>query len=445
MDQLTQKIYRYRSTTLGWSADSLIYPSNKGPQGDAGRDGVCPPCPPSGGGSGFITPYLQNDFIRINVAAYGIKQTVAGAGVNPAVYAGITVLGTDNFDWANLQYAIYLSYTTKKPIFLINGFQGLKDLIVKWDHYWLAMDGANPVSTTLQFEPNTTGLNREDATTATWQAMISNTRWVIQNMSFNLGTNAIGIDSQSQNGSEFNNLVFNQGATGMICKFTINTQFNNIKVFTPTNGGILIDNASQLGLPAVQTGSVKNTFRNFHLISFGTCNFGIKLHYCESTVIDGIIIEGYLVKKGIDNDAGNDPNFRELFIYNLYCESGMVNGPYTGIGNGQAIVYSRTNAGNITIIGVKGVYPAVLLDIGSGGGMVKAVIQEVTWWPHISTPTGNKAIWVESTGASVAFEFSGWANGAFINNFPDMFAGRPISYGCVTNGNAQPTWSVCVR
>jgi hypothetical protein len=112
----------------------------------------------------------------------------------------------------------------------------------------------------------------------------------------------------------FENLVFNQGATGMYCKFTINCQFNNIKSFTPTGGGISIDNAG-LNLPAVQTGSVKNTVRAYHLISFETCEFGLKFRYCESTVVDGAIIEGYLVKKGIWNDAGNDPNFRELMIY----------------------------------------------------------------------------------------------------------------------------------
>jgi hypothetical protein len=102
------------------------------------------------------------------------------------------VVGTDNFNWANLQYAIYLQKQTKKPIFLLGKFDGLnKDLMVDKDHYWLTMDGGNREATYIQTTGGgRTAINRVDApnTGTEWQSMISLTHWQIKNIAFNLGS-----------------------------------------------------------------------------------------------------------------------------------------------------------------------------------------------------------------------------------------------------------------
>jgi len=80
------------------------------PQGQQGVQGV----PGTSGGSGsvanrtFITPNLLNDFGAIQVGGINTTATVASMGINPAVYVGITVVGTDLYDWANLQYSMPL-------------------------------------------------------------------------------------------------------------------------------------------------------------------------------------------------------------------------------------------------------------------------------------------------------------------------------------------------
>lgn len=427
------------------------------PAGQTGATG--PQGPPGPGGSGssgrtFITPYLCNDLTFILVAAYGQSITVSAAGVNPAVYVGITVTGSDNFDWANLQYAYYLNKQSGKKIEGYGHFKGMaKGIRVEKEQYALSFDGGNTESTSLTFNSGVPyAIDRDDATGAIlpngqidWKQMISSTRWVMKNFTVNLQGTSRGFDTQMQNGSIFENIVVNQGTLAFECNFTIGCYFNMIKCFSPTGGGISITNGRWPGAGTVETGSVMNTINKFHLISFTTTDFGVKLKYCEATHIIDPIIEGWLVKRGFDIDGGNDPNYKLVIIDNLYCESGGSGGPYTGIGNGQAIIYARMNSGLVVVNGVKGIYPAAMMDIGSQGGRLKANIRDCPWWPHISTPTGNKAIYVENTGVDVSFEITGWANGAFINDYRQMFAGRAIGYGCATDGNAQGTWTVCVR
>jgi hypothetical protein len=406
----------------------------------------------SGGGGSIpgrtmINSNLMEDFHAILLMGHNSTSTVGQVGVSPSVYAGINVTTLDRFDWANWQYAIYLAKLKRKPVFAIGVFKGIdKSIVIDKDHYNLYVDGFNCEINGMVTSNPFFIFNRTAPTNTNndWQSMISLTRWVFKNMTINPNTGNSAINTQMQNGSEFSNILIQQGRLGIQSNFVINTSYNNIKVFTPTEGGLSIDNGGFPGATGPNSGSVSNVINNFHLISFGTCEYGIKTKYCEDVVINKPIIEGYLVKKGIWDDGGNDPNFRSLTINNLYCESGMSQGPYTGIGNGQAIVYVRMNTGVVNINGAKSIYPAVLLDAGTGQGRLLANIDNVSWWPHIN----GKCLYADPATPSsgdVSYNISGWANGSFMQDYRQIVAGHPVTYGCKGDNSIQPYWSICVR
>ncbi len=432
-------------TNVGTSAAAILqFGIPKGDKGDTGGGG--------GGGSGtFINAYLYDDMGRIVVQGYNATTTLAGAGISDTIYDGITVTGSDQVDWANLQYAVYLAKLSGKPIHTFGTFKGInKAIVIDKDHYNLVIEGnysafytstASAIYMWDRVNPDNTVMCGVPGTGEDWKCMISNTRWSIRNMIVNLqGANG-GFDTQMQNGSVFENILIQQGRLGFNCNFTINTWFKNIKVFTPTEGGIFVDNGAFPGATPAGSGSVSNRFDDFHLISFGTCDYGIKLRYCESTIINKPIIEGYLVKKGIWMDGDGNGNFREIFINNIYCESGSSSGPYTGVGNGQAIVYARMLSGKIVINGAKSIYSAVLLDVGAQGGTIDVTVRDVSWWPNI----GGKMFYTLDAGATIRYQFNGWNWWYFPANITSLFAGRAITYGCIVNNGSQPTWSVCVN
>lgn len=370
------------------------------PQGFKGDKGD----PGSGGGSWpwqMVTPHLYNTLNQIWVLGSNSTQTVAQAGINPFAYSGISIAATDGYDWANLQYAIYLSKTTKRKIYLGGTFKIAKDVIIDWDHYALNIDGQDAwIETTATVN---TVFNRQDATASTWAYMISNTKWNVENLNFRLTGSQTGIDTQMQNNSSFYNLKFISGSLGIKANFCIETRFEKINLGEIV-GGISLDNAEYTGGGTVGTGSVKNTFRDIHYANAqGNGQYAIKLRACESTYIENVIVEGAHQAKGVWADGCNDGNFRLLMMKNIYaedCHTSGAGGACTTIGQGEALVYIRNwSSGNISIDGIKGLYPQMLTDIGTSGYLI-VNISKIVWWPQIN----NKLFYTDPASLGLRYK-----------------------------------------
>lgn len=362
-----------RGTSTAAIFDFGIPQGLKGDKGDPG----------TGGGTGswpwsMVTPHLYNTLNQIWVLGSNSTQTVSQAGVNPSAYNGITISSTDGYDWANLQYAIYLSKTTKRKIYLGGTFKIAKDVVIDWDHYALNIDGQDAwIETTPTV---VTVFNRVNATASTWAYMISNTKWHVENLNFRMQGNQTGMDVQMQNNSTFFNLKFISGSLGINGNFWINTTCNTINLGEIKNG-IKLDAAEYVGAGTTATGNVKNSFLNIHYANAtGVGEYALWLRACESTMIDGIISEGGHQKMGVYLDGASNGNFRLCMIRNVYGEDCHSNqAPCTGAGEAMFVV-RNWSSGTISIDGVKGLYGRVLTDISTSGYLI-VKISNLVWWP----------------------------------------------------------------
>lgn len=429
----------------GW----LLGGGQPGPQGPAGQDGapgICPPCPGGGGGGNQINQYLSIESDHIAITGSNGMQTLSQAGINPSVYAGITVSSSDLVDWCNLTYAIYVTKATRLNWIQSGVFKGInKKVTLPWDLYtWNTLGDAKIETST---STALTVFDREDMDASNWTYMISNTRWHISGWEFNLKSNQQAFDFQAQNNSQIEGIKVLGAALAIKGNFWINTTCERINIGNCI-GGIYLNNGEFTGAGETSTGNVMNKFLNIHASSVtNTCEYVIRVRFGEGTVIRDFIAEGAHINKPIWLFNGFNGNFRSAHLSNLYfeyCHSSV--GPCTTVGQGEAaIVLDSWSSGTVEIDGfVKSIYPAMLLDVYSVGYFAVHV-SNVVWWPAIN----GKLVYTNPSSLGIRYQFENWSHdyiASYATNPLSIFAGKTITLGdCSSKSGFQSINTLCIK
>lgn len=441
-NRLTGDKFYFKNGTVKWVKDNTIGLPTKGDTGPQGPIG--PQGPPGSGGGGtndFINGYLQNSFGQINIA--GTNQatlTVTGAGVNPAVFVGAGIVGTDLLDWANWKYAIMLSLQTGKKINAYGKFKGINKAIpITKLHYDLWIEGQAYIYTsnanTFAVFDSEDPVNQNEA-----GFMVSGRKWTIDGLLLYLQGSQIGFDLEPNSHMDMRNIRISGGSIGIWARFALTSTYTNICGVDVKNV-IIVDASPNTDVGTVSRASTTLGFDNIQ----GYCGPGggtvvIQINYAEFITINRLTFEGGKWTNGVVWNTGGNGNYRSLTITGLYAEAGVPPYNYASISNGEAAVKILGSADNVNISMCKAIYPIPLLYVDAPGFGIYEVNHNA-WWPTI----GGKLVYTVPTAIGPRYKFNTWSRDYIdnANNAPAMFAGKSINYGCPT-ANDQSINTVCM-
>jgi len=324
----------------------------------------------------FITPNILNDFGSIQVGGINTTATVAQMGINPAVYVGITVVGTDLYDWANLQYSIYLEKSTGKPVEWYGSFKVNKSIMLNDFDSYLSLDGNFcylNVSTafTTPVIATRTPTDNGDA-----NIMVLRT-FDIKNININATPGQVAFQPGPSYSSEFNKIRVNNARVGIKLQFSLNSK----AILCDAN---TCDTAFMASIGDWLNASNSNSQSNNHLWDqchayhgtpngFARVGFG---NYASSGIFHkSCILEGSSFRKGIDHDFKMSTVVKTGGAYNTHIEGVYGN---RGCASGDANYFIRM-VGTYTISNSYSQYSGCMINASGSPGELLLNVEETPW------------------------------------------------------------------
>ncbi len=399
----------------------------KGDKGDKGDSGTS-----SGGGAtlpGFVI--YNNNIIettsQILVSGTGTNITVAQTG---ASYPGIGILGTDLYDWANLQYANYLGSVKKKVVISSGQFNVHKTIDPGKNNYTWYWDGCN--STTIVTQNNNvfsviakpSPTDNNDA-----NIMIQATN-VVKNIRIMAQSNQIGLEPGPSYGSLYENIRVQNAKSGIHLRFNLNARVVSCDGGTCTNG-FIADIGNWTGATNSNSQSNHTSFEHCHLYhgtqAGGEVGFGI--YASSGCKIISCIIEGGKYKKSIDFDFKMSTVVKDFTINGTHFETVYGN---SGASSGEAYIFLR----GVGIIDVKGIfsqYAGCLYNASGYPGTLQIITRNVPW----IVPPADGKIFYNAGNTQWTFRDNPDSNISNMNTMSGLFAGTPVArcqgYQCGNN------------
>ena len=343
VDYTNKQVWRSTSkTTPQWVLETdqniinmyLGVPGAKGDPGTPGRDGVCPSCPPTSGGS---FPY--------NI-----------------------VIGTGNDD-AAMAAAIDANVQNNKPIYLVgNVTTGL--ITVPKNAFRLTIIGYgskwNVKSSASGALKRTTPSNNSEAN----EYIVA--RFIIEGIEFVGSQNQVALDLGASYMSAYRDLKFDGFLEAIHLRFALRTLIENCEAVNCVNG-FLADMGNWTGADNANSQSNHTTMVDCraYMPSNGQVAYGF--YAASGGVVRDCIIEGFVVSKGIDFNGRNSNVVKDFTIENVHFE--CVNGATTAFINIESFA-----GGTVTINKAFGQHPAMFLKANSTSGLGFVDISNVPWW-----------------------------------------------------------------
>jgi len=383
----------------------------------------------------FVTPHLLDDFASITVAGYNGAATVAQAGVDPSVYKGMVITSTDLYDWANLQYAMYLEQQTGKPINLWGTFKGInkmidlgkynKKLVIRGNCAEVQATGAGTFSVFGRPQPT----NVSDA-----NVMIAS-KFDIENLTIKCSSlNQVGFEPGPTYGSRYEAVDVSGAGTGILLRFNLMATVNRC-MWNDCKRGIILDILPGTSSTSTQNnGTTVSNCRGYLSANF-VCDVGYGNYGSGGVTNESCIVEGYKCKVGWLVDGMGNTTTKRNYINNPHWET--VQGTLPA-GQGEAMIKVWMPDGVITISNCKNDYASVLLDVKSQGGWPLIELSNVSWW---KAPADGK--WINYDPAS-----TGGASFKLINvrktqaQIMSGFAGKAVTQKCDLDNGAH---KVCIQ
>jgi len=384
----------------------------------------------------FITPHLLHDFGEIVVGGYNGAATVTQAGVDPAVYKGMTVLGTDLYDWANLQYAMYLEQQTGKLISTYGTFKGINKMVdlgkyntrLKWKGNFAVIQTSGTAAFSVLGRPQPTDM-------ADANVMIA-ALYDIENLEIKCSITQTGLEPGPTYGSRFTGIIVSGAATAIHLKFNLDASI--ISSFaTSCKRGFVLDVLNTPGATSTNSqcnGSIVDHCRVYAGAGF-TCDVAFANYGSGGVMFESCIAEGNKIKRGIEINSFANTTTKRNYINNFHWETVAGTLP---AGQGEAAIYLRMGGGVVEIGNLKNDYASVMIDAGTQGGWLTIDLYNVSYWKAPSDgkyfynepPTQGGITWkIRNFDRSTAQILSG-------------FAGKAVTQGCSIESDAN---KVCIE
>lgn len=435
------KTYEFNGTTwterkvFGGSdgAGSTGPKGDKGDKGDTGAPGICPNCPPSGGGSSttrIITSNLIEEFGTIVIGGVNSTKTVAEAGYSSANYPGYAISNSDQFDWANLQYAMYLESQSGKEVKSYGIFRGIPKMVdFGASNYYLVFSGVfahfyTSNNNAFAVFGRTTPANMTDAN------LMIQAQYDISNLNIHAQSNQIGFQPGPTYTSKFSTINVWGAKTGVWLQFNLNCSVDH-SMLTDCTNGILFDTLDPTKTSgATNANSQSNHSTGFHNRCYGIGDVAFGSIASSGNVWEDCIVEGGKYKVAYLVDGKLSTVVKNAKFINLHYE-----GVYgTGLcGSGEAMFKIRGLAGTITINDLYAQYAGCAIDAQGPGAAVTIHIEKFNW---IVTPSDGKLFY---NGGTTVWHFDWNTVGDIMNpqTISSRFAGTPVNscggWACGTN------------
>lgn len=404
----------------------------KGDQGDKGDNGVCPSCPPpSGGGSSIpglqiFNNNLYSTITTVYVSATGSYKTVGDLGINPSTtYAGITVTTSDLYDWANIQYALFLSKVQNRNLVSNGNFTGTKQVVIDKDCYRLNWDGMGLTTITSLNNNQYTLVGRPTPSDMNDANVMIQATYQVKGVYFVGRSNQTGFMPGPTYTSYYDHLKFAYLKCAMKLQFNLNSRTIQPDFNTCDTGYV----AGCLDIPgATASNSQSNNSFLIQPHSYHGTQTGGSVAYgfygSSGCYFEGGIGEGGTYKKIIDFDFMMSPNVRDFTMRILHPE--VVYGIAPSANSG--IIFIRLN-GRAKIDGIYPQYPGYLINAGTPAGQLEIDISGINWTVKASD---GKLFY---NAGNTIWNFSENTAGDLLepSTITSLFAGTPVAV-CTSKG-----------
>lgn len=394
-----------------------------GNPGKDGRDGVCPNCPPTSGGSGtsrIITSHLIEEAGTIVIGGTNSTKTVQEAGYSSANYPGYSISNSDQFDWANLQYAMYLEWQTGKKYQTYGTFKGIPKMVdMGVNNYYLDFDGtfanfytSNNNAFAVFGRPTPT--NMGDANLMI-QAMYD-----IENINIYAQSNQIGLQPGPTYTSTYKGINVTGAKTGIWLQFNLNATVTSSMLTNCTNGLLfdMLDPAKTSG--ATNANSQSNHSSAHHVRIYGNGEIGFGSIASSGTSFEDCIVEGFKYKYPYFVDGKNSTVVKNANYKTNHYEG--ING--LGLcGSGEAMFKIRLLGGTVTINDIFAQYAGCVIDAAGTAAAVVIHLEKTNW---VVTPSDGKLFY---NGGTTQWHFDWNTVGDIMNpnTISSRFAGASVN------------------
>jgi len=320
----------------------------QGDKGDIGATGATGPAGPTGpqgpAGSGGTGTTTEQPFIYVK----GTNNTAT--------------------DTANLNAAIEQNRQTKKPIH-ISGTISAGDIIVPKDSYRLTIQGYGakwniPSSAT-------SALKRVQPTDNSDANVMIVARHNISGIEFVGSGTQTALDLGASYMSVYRDLKFNGGQTAIHLRFALRTVVEDCESVNRTMP-FIADMGNWTGASTSNSQSNHTTFNRCRAYMPPTGLDAFSVISASGVVIRDSIIEGHVVRNGINFDAKGATVVKDFTVENVHFE--CVNG------STNAFIKVNILGGTVTINKAFGQHASLFLDATSGSGLGFVHVANVPWW-----------------------------------------------------------------
>ncbi len=386
-DLLTGEVFRCSkpSSPITWTAFNNAYGAGiPGPQGEPG------PMGPPGSGSSF----------HITVTPNGVDDTT------------------------NLQAAIDLQRTTKRPIQLA-GVYRVSRVIVKSDHS-LIIDGGVLNSIT----NNPIAIIDSDVPTDTANAEIFVERsWQLTNMRINANPGQICIAPGPTKGSLYQRLHLNGGQCGFLGRFSLNTIFSQCEFAGQpygaivAHGGVLPYGGTVANYGTWSNATVSNSCSNVtsfihcRAYSHTTLEQAFTAYASDAVTFYECITEGIKYKKCYVFDAAGSTTAKRGVVNSAHYE--CITASIDPVN--EALVWCRAPSFSLRVIDPMGHYALTMVNAGATVGTVTVIVDGNQWWVPVSGKwfyNADKTFWD-------LINLENFGNSSSV--VPGTFSGVPVS------------------
>lgn len=408
----------------GKDGQSIVGPQGPvGPVGPAGKDGVCPSCPPTSGGSGtsrIITSHLIEEAGTIVIAGTNSTKTVAEAGYSSANYPGYSISNSDQFDWANLQYAMYLEWQTGKKYQTYGTFRGIPKMVdMGTTNYYLDFDGTFAFFYTSNNNAFAV-FGRPTPTNMTEANLQIQATYDIENLNIFAQSNQIGLQPQPTYTSRFTGINVTGAKTGIWLQFNLNATVTSCMLTNCTNGLLfdMLDASKTSG--ATNANSQSNHSSAHHIRVYGNGEIGFGSIASSGTSFIDCIVEGFKYKYPYFVDGKNSTVVKNWKGEVIHYEG--ING-VGNCGSGEAMFKIRLLGGTVVINDIFAQYAGCVVDAAGTAAAVVVHIEKSNW---VVTPSDGKLFY---NGGTTQWHFDWNTIGDMMNpsTISSRFAGTPVN------------------
>jgi hypothetical protein len=422
----TNIIYRYFPKVVngkdgkdGRDGQSIVGP--QGPQGPVGPQG--PPGPAGGGGSGtsrIITSHLIEEAGAIVIGGSNSTKTVQEAGYSSANYPGYNISNSDQFDWANLQYAMYLEWQTGKKYQTYGTFRGIPKMVdLGANNYYLDFDGTFAFFYTSNNNAFAV-FGRPTPANMTEANLQIQAMYDIENINIFAQSNQIGLQPQPTYTSTFKGINVTGAKTGMWLQFNLNAEVKSCMLTNCTNGLLfdMLDPAKTSG--ATNANSQSNHSSAHHIRVYGNGEIAFGSIASSGTSFIDCIVEGFKYKYPYYVDGKNSTVVKNWKGETIHYEG--ING-VGNCGSGEAMFKIRLLGGTVVINDIFAQYAGCVVDAAGTAAAVVVHIEKSNW---VVTPSDGKLFY---NGGTTQWHFDWNTIGDIMNpnTISSRFAGTPVN------------------